>query len=136
VYRIERRPWGVWLAFSGRMSDGEIQDWMRESREVLEEIPRPFSVVVDLRALSPLVPEVQFLLVEGQRLYRERGMVRSAVLLEGPIVLRQFQRIAEQSGIRDGERYIDASRHPDPEALAIAWARDGTDPDDYDPPGR
>jgi len=136
LYRIEQRPWGIWLVFSGRMDDAETRDWMRASREVLAKITPPFSVLADVREISPLAPEVQFLFVEGQKLYRDHGMARSAVLVAGPIALRQFQRLAAQSGIREGERYIDASRDPHAEARAIAWARDGIEPDEFQPPQR
>ena len=132
VYRIEKRPWGLWLSFSGRMTESEVRAWLDESRAVLRDIERPFAVVADMRGLSPLLPEVQLLLVEGQRLYRDHGLDRSAVLFRGPIAIRQFRRIAGKSGIREGERYIDA-RRPDAEERALAWARDGIEPGD--PPG-
>jgi hypothetical protein len=68
-------------------------------------------------------------MVEGQTLYKSKGMNRSAVVLANPVVTQQFKRLAQQSGIYSYERYIDASTVPDWTKTAVAWVREGVDPD-------
>jgi hypothetical protein len=52
-------------------------------------------------------------MVQGQAMYRSRGMQRSCVILHDAITTIQFMRLAKHSGIFKNERYIDASAHKD-----------------------
>ncbi|HMV41143.1 MAG TPA: hypothetical protein PK079_09135 [Leptospiraceae bacterium] len=60
-----------------------------------------------MRTLKPLPPESQIHMQEGQKLYKEKGMVRSVVILANTITKLQFKRIAQETGIYQWERYID-----------------------------
>jgi len=128
MYRIERRPSGYLLTFGGLMVQDEMQRWVEESKQALAAESKPFSVVVDMRTLAPLAPGVQAVMIEGQQLYKQSGMVRSSVVLNNAVLAIQFKKLAKDSGIYDWERYFDGSR-PDAIPKAVAWAKDGTDPD-------
>jgi hypothetical protein len=106
-----------------------MQRWLQESFELLPEQPKPFAVFVDMRTLAPLDPEAQAVIRDGQRLYQQRGMTRSVVILSSPVITVQFKRIALQSGIHEWERYIDASTNPDWERLGLRWITDAINPD-------
>lgn len=66
---------------------------------------------------------------EGQKLFKQKGMTRSVVILNSPIVTVQFKRIAKETGIYNWERYLDASSTPDWEQKGRRWLTDGIDPD-------
>lgn len=129
MYRIERRPSGFILTFEGIIAAEEMGRWLAESRQELATVQAPYGVIVDMRRLAPLPPEAQKVMIEGQQLYKARGMQRSAVILANTILTLQFKRLAQESGIYAWERYLDASRNPDWSEAAVKWVRDGTDPD-------
>ena len=128
MYKIERKAAGYYLTFSGLIPKEEMRRWVEDSRRALEPEAGPFGVIVDMTALSPVPPEVQEILVEGQRLYKERGMVRSSVVVNSAATARQFMGLAKTSGIYLWERYMDGSNR-NCFATALAWVKDGVDPD-------
>jgi hypothetical protein len=129
VYKIEMRDFGYRLTFGDLMSAMEMRRWVEESLEVLPREPRDFHVFVDMRTLAPLDEECQAIIRDGQRLYKQRGMVRSVVILSSPVITVQFKRIALQSGIYEWERYVDAAANDNWEQLGMGWLRDAVDPD-------
>jgi hypothetical protein len=129
MYKIEKTDYGYKLTFGDAISKDEMAKWVEESKTALMSAPAQFGIFVDMRTLQPLSPEVQEVMTQGQKLYKEKGMQRSVVILNDPTVTMQFMRLGKQSGIYQWERYIDASTHSDFEAKGIAWLKDGTDPD-------
>ena len=130
MYKIERKSSGYLLTFGGFIDQDEMARWVEESRSVLlSETKSQFGVIVDMRTLSPLTPDTQELMVKGQQLYKDKGMKRSAVVLNNPMTTMQFKRLAKESGIYAFERYIDASKTANWSGAAVAWVRDGKDPD-------
>ncbi|QDG51317.1 hypothetical protein FIV42_11360 [Persicimonas caeni] len=129
MYQIERTPYGYKLTFAGKIDAPEMAQWAQEARQKLKSSPDEFGVVVDMAELAPLKPDAQQEMVGGQAAFREHGMVRSAVIVKDAVVKMQFLRLARESGIYKWERYIDASRHDDPESVARAWVVDEVDPD-------
>lgn len=128
MYKIERRPSGYLLTFGGIIDEAEMKRWASESAQALAKETSPFSVVVDMRTLAPLKPEAQSAMVEGQKLYKGKGMTRSSVIVNNAVTAAQFRRLAKESGIYQWERYIDGTRDQC-QKLAVEWARDGVDPD-------
>jgi len=129
MYKIEKRPSGFLLTFGGFIEKDEMNRWMEESRTQLTGTRAPFGVVIDMRTLAPLPADAQVTMVEGQKLYKDAGMERSAVILANPVTKAQFRRLAQQSGIYAWERYLDASSEPNWQAKAISWVKSGADPD-------
>lgn len=129
MYKIERKNSGYLLVFSGFISKEEMAQWNEESKKILDKETSPhFGVIVDMRELKPLPPETQALMVKGQQLYKDKGMQRSAVVLNNTVTTMQFKRLAKESGIEAYERYIDASATVNWTEVAIAWVRDSKDP--------
>lgn len=132
MYRIEKVPSGFILTFGGIMSKGEVERWVAESKVALQGKIGGFGVLIDMRNLKPLALDAQEVLKQGQKLYKDAGMQRSAVVLNDPLQTLQFQRIAKTTGIYEWERYIDASKDPDFKQTAIDWLTKGIDPDKQD----
>lgn len=130
MYKIERRPSGYILTFSGNIDTDEMQRWHNDSeRNLSTETSSSFGVIIDMRNLQPLTSESQALMVNGQKLYKAKGMKRSSVILNNEKVCTQFKNLAIQSGIYSTERYIDASNNNNPVDTSIAWVKDAVDPD-------
>jgi hypothetical protein len=128
MYKIERKSSGYLLTFSGFITREEMQKWADESRQALQSEQGAFCVIVDMRNLAPLTPETQEVMVAGQQLYKQRGMKRSAVVVNNAVTAIQFKRLARESGIYQWERYLDGTK-PGCFEAAVAWGRDGVDPD-------
>jgi len=129
MFKIERQGYGYKITFGGFMRADEMRTWVEESQRVLMTQTGSFGVVVDMRDLKPLPSDAQDLMQNGQRLYKAKGMARSAVILQNSILTLQFKRIAQETGIYGWERYIDASKVIGWEQAATAWVASGADPD-------
>ena len=130
MYKIESRPSGYILTFTGTINADEMQRWYNESQKVLSTEKRTsFGVIVDMKDLTPLASEARNIMVNGQKLYKDKGMKRSAVILNSSEITMQFKNLALQSGIYATERYIDASHVKNPVEIAINWVNDAADPD-------
>lgn len=129
MHKIEKKSYGYKLTFGDLISLDEMNAWVEDSRKALVGQSGKFGVFVDMRTLKPLAPEAQAAMVEGQKLYKEKGMERSVVILSNALLTMQFKRLAKDSGIYAWERYIDASASPDWEKKGEAWITAGTDPD-------
>ena len=129
MYKIERKTSGYFLTFGGMIDAAEMKNWLDESTKALATAQAPFGVIVDMRTLKPLASDAQEIMVKGQGMYKEKGMQRSAVVLNDAITTFQFKRLAQQSGIYAFERYIDASKDGEWTKTAVAWVKDGIDPD-------
>ncbi|HPO50154.1 MAG TPA: hypothetical protein PLO89_07515 [Spirochaetota bacterium] len=130
MYTITRKVSGYLLTFKGVVDENEMKKWIEDSkRQLSQEKSDSFGVIIDMENLEPLSPEAASLMKEGQKLYKEKGMNRSAVILNSPKICSQFKNIALQTGIYTKERYIDASSVNNPIELAINWIKDGVSPD-------
>ncbi len=129
MYKIEKKGYGIKITFDGFMTAEEMSQWLAESRKVVPTLGSKFSVFVDMRTLKPLPAEGQTVMQEGQKLYKQSGMQRSAVILNNKVMTMQFQRIAKETGIYEWERYIDASANPNWEQDGENWLTRAVDPD-------
>ena len=129
MFSIEKKSSGYLLTFSGVIDKEEMAEWVSESEQALKSAPSQFGVIIDMRTLAPLQPDVQQVMVKGQALYKNAGMQRSAVVLASSALTIQFKRLAKESGIYSFERYIDASSTPNWTDAAVKWVRDSVDPD-------
>jgi len=129
MYTIEKTDFGYRLTFGGRILADEMSLWVQESEEALAKQRPGFHVFVDMRSLRPISADAQVQMQRGQRLYKEKGMERSVVILSDPTLERQFQRIAKQTGILLWERYVDATRVPNWEQVGMDWLVEGKEPE-------
>ena len=129
MYKIEKMNYGFKLTFGDFINENEMKKWVEESKSVLQTAPKEFGIFVDMRTLKPLAPEAQKFMQEGQKFYKEKGMIKSVVILANAVTKMQFKRIAQETGIYQWERYIDESSNPNWEKTGIDWVQNGIDPD-------
>lgn len=130
MFKIEKEDYGYKLTFGDFIKSEEMMAWAEESKKALTAAPKDFGVFIDMRTLKPLPADAQPHMEEGQKLYKEKGMTRSVVILASATTKMQFKRIAQETGIYEWERYIDASSVPEWEKKGISWIREKIDPDE------
>lgn len=128
MFKIKKEMYGFKLEFRDFIKANEMKQWVNESQKVLMTAPAEFGVFVDMRELKPLPQDAQNLMEDGQKMYKQRGMNRSVVILDNAITTMQFQRIAKETGIDKWERYIDASETLNWESLGTNWVINGMEP--------
>ena len=128
MFKIKREMYGFKMEFKDFIKAGEMKQWLDESQKALMNAPNEFGVLVDMRELKPLPQDAQKLMETGQKMYKQRGMNRSVVILDNAILTMQFQRIAKDTGIDKWERYIDASKIRNWEFVGINWIKKGIEP--------
>ena len=129
MYKIEKKTFGYKLVFDGMMDAAEMAEWVDASEKALTGAVGKFGVCVDMRGLAPLLADAQEHMQRGQKLYKQKGMERSAVILDSDVIALQFKRIAKETGIYEWERYIAASKEPNWEKVAVDWITKAIDPD-------
>jgi hypothetical protein len=117
------------LLFEGTVTIEEMTNWVAESKKTLPATKGSFGIMVDMRELRPLLPEVQKKMEEGQKLFAEKGMQKSVVILNSAVLTMQFKRIAKETGIYAFERYLDATKVSNFEQVGTDWLTKGIDPD-------
>jgi hypothetical protein len=126
---VEKNDYGFKLIFAGSISQDEMASWVEISRNALTSQISKFGVIIDMRELSPLSPGAKSKLLEGQKLFKEKGMTRSAVIVSQGFIASQLKLVAKDTGIYEWEKYIDSSSKENWEELAINWITNGSDPD-------
>jgi len=129
MYKIEKTHYGVKLIFADAINKDEMATWVEESKKVLTTMTGKFGVFVDMRTLKPLQPDAQEEMQKGQKLFKQAGMERSVVILDSALITMQFKKIAQETGIYEWERYINASAVSNWEEVGVKWIKDAVDPD-------
>ena len=129
MYSVERTEYGIKLVLAGIINHDEAISWHREFIAELDKITSEFTVFVDMRELQPISHLVQVEFEKVQSAAWKSGMKGSVVIVNSQVVKRQFQEIAQQSGIFARERYIDASSTPDWAQAGLDWLENRIDPD-------
>lgn len=129
MFKIDKKNYGVALTFDGFIKKDEMQEWVEETKKVVPTLKGKFGVLADMRTMRALPKDSQELMQIGQKLFKEKGMERSVVILNSPTVTMQFKKIARKTGIYQWERYIDASKTTDWEQIGKNWIEKGIDPD-------
>jgi len=129
MYKINKKEYGFHLVFADFIKADEMQLWVKDSEKALTNSVDKFGVFIDMRALKPLLPDAQEFMQQGQKMFKQKGMQRSVVILDNAVTTMQFKRIARETGIYEWERYIDASKTTNWEKVGIDWVKNGIDPD-------
>lgn len=107
MYKIEKTDYGFHLTFSGRIEAAEMLKWDQESELMFRSFKKQdFVVLIDMTQLQMLPQDSKTILIDGQKLYRDKGMQKSAVLAPNLLVKSQMTNTARESGILDTERYF------------------------------
>jgi hypothetical protein len=128
MYKIEKTNYGFKLTFEGFIQESEMKDWYEESKKILENAPKGFHVMVDMRNMKTLPQDAKSILEEGQRHYSSKGGKRSVVIAADVITKAQQRNIAIKSGVIKFEQYLDGSE-PGWEEKALDWLINGIAPE-------
>jgi len=129
MYKIEKASDGIRLIFGGFIQKAEMSDWVADVKKILNGLPAKFGVFVDMRELKPLATDAQSEMQVGQKLFKEKGMERSVVVVDNTTTMIQFKHIGKETGIYAWERYLTPSKTPNWEEVATKWLVQGIDPD-------
>ncbi len=124
---VTTEEYGFRFVFRGIISPEETAAFFEEIGSKLERVAPGFVVLADARGLSAPSEQTQKALIDGEHLFRQAGMERSATIVDSPDIQRIANTVAYHSGIRD--RCIDASKVQEWEEVAMAWLHDGVDPE-------
>ncbi len=120
MYKIENTDYGFRLEYEGFTQADEMREWFEECKKALEDVSGEFTVMVDMRKMKTLPPDSKAVLEEGQRYFKSKGGVGSAVIARDSITKEQQRNIGVKSGVGESEVYIDGSQ-PDWEQKALDW---------------
>ncbi len=124
MYKIEKTKYGIKNTFSSNIDASEMSEWKKESELLLEKMLKEFVVYIDMIDLKVLSDDAKAIIAEGQKMYREKGMKRSVVIVKSATVALQFKNIARETGIYDYERYFSSDKDGY-EDKAMLWLLEG-----------
>jgi len=129
MHRIEETPYGYRLTFEGFLQRDDAGTLLAAMKRTVKPRAGGFSVLVDMRTSRAFPAEAQEVVKQAILFCKEAGLERNAVVANSAIATLQAKRLARETGIEAGIRYIDAASEPDWERVAIEWLTAGIDPD-------
>jgi len=128
MYKITKTHYGIKLTFSGYIKLNEMQKWYEESEQILSHSNGETGIFVDMRDLHTLPQDSKYVFKKGQKLYKSKGITRSAAILNSAITTMQFINAAKETGMYECSRYIDATTVQDWEKEGLDWIVKGIEP--------
>ncbi len=129
MFKIEQADFGIKVTVHGALHISEVDSLKTESVRLAGQQSGSFSILVDARGMVPPDQEGTDLLQECEELILRAGMTRMAFILSSPVLKAHAVQLAHLSGTASVSRFIVESQTEDAEQVAIAWARDGIDPE-------
>jgi len=129
MYIIEKTKFGFKFTFVDLINIEEMKEWVEALKRALLLAPPEFSVFLDVRMLKPLESECQECIRKAESLCKKLGMKRSAIIYNNTLIRNQFKWMAQESGVDEFERRIDASQVKNWENVGLNWVLEGVDPD-------
>ncbi|MBN1212369.1 MAG: hypothetical protein JXA92_07305 [candidate division Zixibacteria bacterium] len=126
--KIESTIYGFKITASGITEPEEMEQLKFEIIHTLAEHNRPFSLIIDIRDLVPLSPELVEIVKEIQISCRKMSLERAAIVVKSPVLIQQAAQIGFESITSKYDRIIDASKNSDWEEVAFAWAANAVEP--------
>jgi hypothetical protein len=128
MHNIERTAYGFRITNSGKFSSHEAEEFRHELLRTLSEHQKPFSLLIDIRELIPLSPDVADMMRSVQEACHQMSLERAAIIISSPVLREQAVQVSFNSKTKRHDRFIDASKYPDWEQQAIAWLVEGKEP--------
>jgi hypothetical protein len=125
---IEKTDYGFRITNSGLLTLPEAESFKFKLLEKLSGHQSSFSLLVDIRGLIPLEPEVAEVIKEIMRTCAQMSIIRAAIVVSSPVIKAQQQQMSYDSLTAQFDRTIDASKYLDWEERALAWVKEGTEP--------
>lgn len=127
MYVNKKADWGIRTQFSGRVSNDDMKDWLKEATLMADEFKGKFAMLLDFRACDYLGDKAKGSLDMGRRIFFRRGMRRSVILFREAKMARGFRHAAIEMGYDDFERYLCQSMG-NVDKLALDWLLFAKDP--------
>ena len=128
MHKIEETDFGFKITAAGITEPEEMEQFKFEIIHTLAEHNRPFSLLIDLRELMPLSPEIAEIIKEIQISCRKMSLERAAIIVNSPVLEQQIIQTGFKAATSKYDRIIDISKHLDGENTALAWASEGIEP--------
>jgi hypothetical protein len=98
-------PYGYRTTVTGWVTAPELTQWHDDCKLLVSTLEPGFGQLVDLRRARALPPDSVPLLADFMRYLREKGLLRSAVVVDSAITKMQVSRLAKETGLDAFERY-------------------------------
>ncbi len=128
MYEVKKTAYGIYFKFDEEATFEERARSFRDALFILPQIGPVFSVYTDLRGHRLIPKEALVLITQGALIYRKKGMIRSVVIVDSALVVKQLRRYAQRSGACAWERYIYTSETDNWEQAAQDWLVSGVEP--------
>ena len=129
IYTIEKKPYGLRVAFDGMMDVETAKKFATEFMQILAGIDRSIGLLIDLNRAKPMPPESQAPVDECYKAVVRKGLTRAASIVPSAIMKMQMVRLSKEHGTYDKARYIDSTANSNWESIALNWIENGIDPD-------
>ena len=125
---FKETEFGLKLEVRGLLELSDFSEFYNQAQKFLMNIPRGFYLLLDLRELAPLSPEITPALKNIHKLFLSHGLSRAAVITANSRVTVQTKKISLETGLFDKEIYVNPDIYPDWEKRALKWFKLGIDP--------
>lgn len=129
MFTIENTNYGLQVTIVGGLDPSDAESWLQRIERALENVERPFGVLVDVREAKLFQQDAQAALKQGMEACAKAGMERATVVLNGAVATLQARRLARETGIASWQRYVDAASDPSWRNKALGWIVHGRDPE-------
>ncbi len=110
MYKIDKGSIGnltiYRLVLAGLMDLEEMDRWVSDSQKALSSAPSEFVVYVDMSSFEPPDDAARSSMHRGRDLYKNSGMLRSAVLLSDEETKAIYEQNAAGTDVVEWERYF------------------------------
>ncbi|MCB1144087.1 MAG: methyl-accepting chemotaxis protein [Leptospiraceae bacterium] len=129
MYTIELTNFGFRIILSGSLTPDELDRWISDSEaRVKENTLQNFHVFLDLKEISNLDESLIKHIERFQRVFRSKGMIRSAIIVNSFQNKKILQKIFKKSQFAKFNRIIDSNKNPYWEEGALNWLIREIDP--------
>lgn len=122
---IENTSYGIKITMNGHICIDDLRSWYEKISDNIK-LSKKFSVIFDLKDVSPICAEAARYLNIGRVFLIGKGMRRLAIVYDSSAKLVEVMR-AFDSDFNCEERYFCTKSYSDWEEKSVKWANDGTD---------
>ena len=128
MYKIEKADYGFRITASGDMDLFESERLTLDLLDTLSAHDRQFSLLIDIRRLTPFAPEVLPNILKTHVMCKRMSMRRAAIIIDSPELRSQGKYISSSVKSASGDRFIVASEVENWEKKALDWVMNSIEP--------
>ena len=96
------------IRLEGFLSVTEMEDLKKQAEKLLRSPAANFRVLSDIRGFKPATPEVQEIMKSIQKMFKECGLKKVALLVDNALTKMQLKRLHGETGIRGTDEFFSA----------------------------